>query len=455
MAPSSVASDMRSPFSRDDAQSSAGHVQPATESVAGAARATAGRGARGRTGPGGLRVVVLPALDADAHEVARALAERGHDVTLLDWRPGPVAGAAPSVGALPTGRAAPGGRVRRLALLVPHRPDTWVAVGRRLRGVDAIVVPDAESRRSPARRLVLAVACSGRWAHRPQRWRRQPAVESGGRPFVARWPSTAQPGDLDDLLAGVTASARRGDGSIDGPDPTDSVDHGDAAPRGLRALRPVRRTASRPRYADISAHVRPSAVLVDTRDADAARRWARRAGLRGADPVAAWDAAGGVAALLLLDRGGRAVTLVDQSGPRSPMRRWATRLGFDVVGGGDLVGGSMSLSSLDVAAGSVDVVTQLHPVLVAPVDLDLVLADAAWMLRAGGLLVITLALVASGADAFGPAELRALVARAHDAGFTLVGDIDADLGDDVRDGQWDAPAGETYGLVRLALRRRA
>ena len=67
--------------------------------------------------------------------------------------------------------------------------------------------------------------------------------------------------------------------------------------------------------------------------------------------------------------------------------------------------------------GSIDVVARVHPGGCDATDIDEALSQAAWALRPGGLFVVTLPLGRPGdEDALGPADVRAVVARAHEQG---------------------------------------
>jgi len=203
-------------------------------------------------------------------------------------------------------------------------------------------------------------------------------------------------------------------------------------------------------------------VLDDGFQADEARDEAHRLGLaRSRDPIGAWAALGALAAVIrVADDGRHAAVVVDESGSSSPLTRWARACGFAPVDLG-LTTQEAGYDVLEVDAGSLDVVARVHPGGCDASDVDEALSQAAWALRPGGLLVLTLPLGRPGPDgALGPADVRAVVARAHDHGFVLVGDLDGDVGHRMRSAS--VVAGETaarvpgaaYGLVRLTLRRR-
>jgi SAM-dependent methyltransferase len=140
--------------------------------------------------------------------------------------------------------------------------------------------------------------------------------------------------------------------------------------------------------------------------------------------------------------------------------RWARACGFAPVDLGlTVVGGGYDL--LDVDMASIDVVARVHPGGCDATDIDEALSQAAWALRPGGLFVVTLPLGRPGEeDALGPADVRAIVARAHEQGYVLVGDLDGDVGWRMRAAGVAADVtpgripGAAYGLVRLTLRRR-
>lgn len=244
-----------------------------------------------------------------------------------------------------------------------------------------------------------------------------------------------------------------------------------------RLLRTVQRvlTARRRRVdlqrGDLPDWVRPTDVLTDAAEADEARDWARSLGLpRAGDPVAAWAALGALAAVVRLgDDGRRSAVVVDESGPRSPMARWARAAGFAPVEL-DLTGTRSSVAAIDIDPGTLDVVTRLYPGGCDAEDVDEAMSGASWALRSGGLLCLTLPLGPPGAPgAVGPVEVRGIRARAHDLGFVLVGDLDGDLTARMRRASLDAEPGDpgpgdrpgadgpgetAYALVRLTFRRR-
>jgi SAM-dependent methyltransferase len=236
--------------------------------------------------------------------------------------------------------------------------------------------------------------------------------------------------------------------------------------RRLAAARAPRVTLTR---SDLPEWLRPTDVLEDGWQADEAKAVARGLGLpRARDGIAAWAALGTLAAVVRVAdwapgagaEGERAAVVVDESGSGSPLGRWMRACGFAPVDLGLTVfGGGYDVLELDM--GSIDVVARVHPGGCDATDIDEALSRAAWALRPGGLFVVTLPLGRPGEeDALGPADVRAIVARAHDQGYVLVGDLDGDLGWRMRAAGAAADAtpgripGAAYGLVRLTLRRR-
>lgn len=207
---------------------------------------------------------------------------------------------------------------------------------------------------------------------------------------------------------------------------------------------------------DLPAWVKASDVLDDAADAGAAQDLARSLRLpRAGDPVAAWAALGALATLIRLgDDGRRTALVVDESGQRSPLRRWVRAAGFVPL---ELEAtGSRAAAALDVDPASLDVITRLHPGGCDVDDVDGTLTQASWALRPGGLVILTLPLGPAGADgAAVAADVRGVLARAQDRGFVLVGDPDGDIMARMREAREHATSADTaYGLVRLTFRRR-
>ncbi len=111
---------------------------------------------------------------------------------------------------------------------------------------------------------------------------------------------------------------------------------------------------------------------------------------------------------------------------------------------------------LDVDTASLDVIVRLHPGGCDADDIDEAMSQASWALRSGGLLSVTLPIGPSTAEgAVGPADVRGVLARSHDLGFVLVGDLDGDITDRMRRASGTSRDSEAaYGLLRLTLRRR-
>ncbi len=248
-----------------------------------------------------------------------------------------------------------------------------------------------------------------------------------------------------------------------GGDPAVGRDPGLAPSLTSRLLAPLRRAvaARRPALtltrADLPEWIRASDVLTDGADADQAREWARALGLpRAGDPVAAWAALGAIAAIVRVSDDGRhSAVIVDESGIRSPLARWARAIGFAPVELG-LTGERASVAVLDIDPGALDVITRLHPNGCDADDVDEVLSQASWALRSGGLISLTLPLGPATAEgAVGPVEVRGILARAHDVGFVLVGDLDGDITARMRGaGEGARRSDVAYALVRLTFRRR-
>ncbi|MDF2093128.1 glycosyltransferase family 4 protein [Knoellia sp. 3-2P3] len=227
----------------------------------------------------------------------------------------------------------------------------------------------------------------------------------------------------------------------------------DRARSALAARRPTLSLQA----SDLPEWIRATDVLADAQDADDARDVARRAGLpRCSDGIAAWAALGALAAIVRVrDDGRRSAVIVDESGSRSPLSRWVRAIGFAPVEL-DLTGGRSSVEVLDVDTASLDVIARLHPGGCDADDVDEAMSQASWALRSGGLLLLTLPIGPSGAEgALGPADVRGVLARAHDLGFVLVGDLDRDITERMRRAaSASTSADAAYGLLRLTLRRR-
>ncbi len=456
--------------------------------------------------------------------LAHQLAHAGHDVTLVSWSPTTQVDAAgepfprtvrslawnrPDTW-LRTGRRLRGYDavviVHTGAAMIPlhlallqgagiHRPEVGV-VDRGPRGV--VLLDRLSPRLGPAGRNLLATLVGrvdGVLLH--HREETLLATRLGAaRVYAAEQPETARPSSRDavwprrphdlsapwatyvgaiEALAGTDVAAVE----VSRPDrkrgPSRSEPASLPARFASRAVVGARRlaTAWAPRVelsrADLPEWLRPTDVLEDGWQADEAKAVARRLGLpRARDGIAAWAALGTVAAIVRVAdwapgagaEAGRAAVVVDESGSGSPLGRWLRAggfapvdLGLTVVGAGD--------DLLDVDMGSIDVVARVHPGGCDATDIDEALSQAAWALRSGGLFVVTLPLGRPGEeDALGPADVRAVVARAHEQGYVLVGDLDGHVGWRMRAAGIAADAtpgripGAAYGLVRLTLRRR-
>ena len=198
-------------------------------------------------------------------------------------------------------------------------------------------------------------------------------------------------------------------------------------------------------------------VLGDPAEADDARRLAHILGLpRSRDGVSSWAALGALTAILRVrDDGRRSAVIVDETGSRSLLSRWARAVGFAPVEI-EFTGAHPSVAALDVDTGSLDVIVRIHPRGCDASDINQVLEQASWALRSGGLLIVTVPIGPPSAEgAVGPADVRGILARAHDLGFVLVGDLDGDVTARMREAAGRARADDAaYGLVRLTLRRR-
>jgi hypothetical protein len=443
--------------------------------------------------------------------LAHHLAQAGHDVTLVAWShpfhgrhphgERDVPGSAPEVPAFP----------RTVRALSWARPDTWVRTGRRLRGFDAIIVVHVMPFVVPAHLAILRAAGPGGGAG-------DPSGEDAPRSIVIAHnvlPHRSRPGDralmrslferVDAVLVHSPEEARLAlDLSATRVSVADIVElhprqervqaadlsspwaHyvgamealasppwqvSEQAPSTTSLIPPfrtrlaahVRQMVSRRHLApsltrkDLPEWVRPSDVLADGSDADEARNWARAHGLpRCADPIAAWSALGALAAIVRLsDDGHRSAVIIDGSGLRSPLSKWARSIGFAPVEL-DFTGSRASVAALDLDMASLDVITRLHPNGCDSEDVDEALGQASWALRHGGLISLTLPMgSASAVGAVGPADVRAVLARAHDLGFVLVGDLDGEFTSLMRTAsEGSRRSAAAYALVRLTFRRR-
>ncbi len=297
-------------------------------------------------------------------------------------------------------------------------------------------------------------------------------------PLSADGPGDGLDDDHDDRYDDVDADDDR---TLPGEGPASARAHAGAAgepgavARGRRIVsRAARRAAGRARRSvgralaarrplvslrpdDLPEWVLASDVLGEPDEADDARRLSRILGLpRSLDSVSAWAALGALAAILRVrDDGRRSAVIVDEGGARSLLSRWARAVGFAPVEI-DFTGSHPSVAALDVDTGSLDVIVRIHPTGCDADDVDHVLEQASWALRSGGLLVVTIPIGPRAAEgAVGPADVRGILARAHDLGFVLVGDLDGDVNARMREAASRARADDAaYGLVRLTLRRR-
>ncbi len=209
--------------------------------------------------------------------------------------------------------------------------------------------------------------------------------------------------------------------------------------------------------ADFPSWVRPTDVLVHQDETERSAELVRGLGLRpSGDAIADWAALGALDVLIgLADAGHRQALIIDASGHGSPFARWARSAGYAPVEV-ELRGQRSSMTLLDVDTATLDVVTRLHPGDAAASDVDETLTQAGWALRAGGLLCLTVPVGGVGEDVIaGAADLRAIIARADDAGFTLVGDLDGEPTARLRRAEAVSAAPDAaHALVRLTFRRR-
>lgn len=224
-----------------------------------------------------------------------------------------------------------------------------------------------------------------------------------------------------------------------------------------RARRAARDTAARlPRQDDGALlraldlqHIRMTDLLTDGRDAREARRRARRLGLpRTIDDTAAWASLGALAALIrVVDDGSRRAVVIDTVGERSTFSRWATHAGFAPIGFDVTRPGVVGDQ---VAQASVDMVVRLHPHSTAADSVDEDLTRAAWAVRRGGLISITMRLGSAREHGVSIADIRSLVARCADRGLTLVGELDLDDGRRARAAEREEDG--AFGLALLTFR---
>jgi len=287
--------------------------------------------------------------------------------------------------------------------------------------------------------------------------------------YAAQLRSAVRPPDLSGSWAtyvGTLEALASPESGAEEPEPpvVEAVEPAGPAPHRLGRLGRLasafiasRRPALTLRSADLPEWIRASDVLADAEDADEAKAFARGLGLpRCADGIAAWAALGALAAILRVrDDGRRSAVIVDESGSRSPLSRWARAIGFAPVEL-DLTGVRTSVEVLDLDTASLDVIARLHPNGCDADDVDEALSQASWALRSGGLLCLTLPLGRSSAEgAVGPADVRGVLARAHDLGFVLVGDLDGEMTERMRRASSASTRGDAaYALLRLTLRRR-
>jgi hypothetical protein len=268
-------------------------------------------------------------------------------------------------------------------------------------------------------------------------------------------PDPASPGDgpAGESTAGGPGGVVRGRRLVSGAARRVAGRARRSAARAVAARRPL--VSLRPD--DLPEWVLATDVLGEPDEADDARRLSRILGLpRSLDSVSAWAALGALAAILRVrDDGRRSAVIVDEGGTRSLLSRWARAVGFAPVEI-DFTGSHPSVAALDVDTGSLDVIVRIHPTGCDADDVDHVLEQASWALRSGGLLVVTIPIGPRAAEgAVGPADVRGILARAHDLGFVLVGDLDGDVNARMREAASRARADDAaYGLVRLTLRRR-
>ena len=302
------------------------------------------------------------------------------------------------------------------------------------------------------------------------------------RAYAGRLRSAVRPPDLSGpwahYVGGIEALASAESSAVLDPDVGgDDVDADVMAPEGVlqrakdvvTAARLRRRHRLTLRPQDFPEWVRASDVLALDADALDAQALARRLGLpRCSDAVAAWAALGAVAAVLRIrDDGRHGAVVVDESGTTSPFARWMRALGFEPVEL-EVTGRRTSVEVLDVDTASLDVIARLHPRGCGAEDVDQAVSQASWALRSGGLLLLTLPIGDHDPQwAVSPAGIRGVLARADDLGLVLVGDVDGDITERIRQASAaarelrgtrpqgrDEGATPAYGILRLTFRRR-
>ena len=318
-------------------------------------------------------------------------------------------------------------------------------------GVDGLVVPPQDrtalvdalrslADRATVERLrsgITAPDLSGPWARYLAAIETIAAVRAVGG--LAGGESDTRPG-LSERAAGATTAVATG------------------AVSAARSVRSLTRRESDLGPRDLPGWVRPTDVLLTDDEAEDVVALARSFGLpwlpalpgnAGTDRrTAAWAALGALSAVLRVRDGERRSSLVvDAAGTSTVFSRWARAIGYAPV--------ALRLSDPAIDAGSLDVVVRLHPNGCTAGDVDLALAEAARLLRRGGLVSLTLPVHkpagAAVADptAVSPADLRAVAARADAMGLALVGDLDRDIAPLLGELEPGADA-----LARLTLRRR-
>ena len=98
-----------------------------------------------------------------------------------------------------------------------------------------------------------------------------------------------------------------------------------------------------------------------------------------------------------------------------------------------------------------------HPGGCTASDVDHAVGQASWALRSGGLLVVTVPIGEDDPEfAVRAADVRGILARADDLGLRLVGDVDGDVLDRMREARGIAAGGgaPAYAVLRLTFRRR-